>query len=85
MSDLRQAELERVAAEWLHHRFGTAEHCEELATLLKSTEAAVMEDFKKRNDACGDFRHCECASSFWHEWIGKPWMDNKIAEEERRP
>jgi hypothetical protein len=53
--------------------------------LLKSTEAAVLEDFKKRNDACGDFRHCECASSFWHEWIGKPWIDDKISEEERLP
>ena len=47
MTSSRKAALEQMAAEWLHHRYGTAEYCEELAELLAAREVAVLEEAAK--------------------------------------
>ncbi len=91
----RQAELERVARAWLHEQ-GWCQVNERfeitvletvvqpLVALLAAREAKVLESFKTHNNACVDFRHCECVANFWYEWIGKPWMDDKQAQERQK-
>ena len=41
----------------------------------------MLESFENHHDKCNDFRHCECAGGFWYEHIGKPWMDEKAAQQ----
>ena len=56
-----------------------------IVALLAAQRAKILKEvlasFEKHHDECNDFRHCECASGFWYEWVGKSWMDAKQSEE----
>ena len=93
MTKAQQAELEQVARELWNLLEGAGPYfgpikdlpvkaiMEALAAQRANILKEVLASFEKHHDECNDFRHCECASGFWYEWVGKSWMDAKQSEE----